>query len=95
MFLLCITIKIIVIILLIFYIVPKIFDFRLKDENNLPKQFFLLLKNIWYCENTMISIDSINIDNLKQMTIEEIHFLIISTETKIGYLQVCNINIYL
>jgi len=55
----------------------------------LPKQFYFLLKNIWYCENTMISMDSINIDNLKQMNIEEIHFLIISTETKIVYLQVC------
>jgi len=43
----------------------------------------------------MGSIESINMDNLKQMTAEEINFLIFSTESKIAYLQVSNIFIYI
>lgn len=63
--------------------------FQLEDEKHSSKQYFLVLKNIWFCENTMGSIESINMDNLKQMTAEEINFLIFSTESKIAYLQDC------
>jgi len=43
----------------------------------------------------MGSMESINMDKLKQMTAEEINFLIFSTESKITYLQVSNIFIYI
>ncbi|CAI6344316.1 unnamed protein product [Macrosiphum euphorbiae] len=63
--------------------------FQLEDKEPSSKQYFLVLKNIWYCENTMGSMESINMDKLKQMTAEEINFLIFSTESKITYLQDC------
>jgi len=60
----------------------------LEDENNLSKKYYLALKNIWYYENTMISMELSNIENLQQMNAEELHFLIFSTESKITYLEV-------
>jgi len=60
----------------------------MEDESNLSKKYFLVLKNIWFCENTMIGMESNNIENLQQMNAEELHFLIFSTESKITYLQV-------
>jgi len=86
-----ITMKITLIILLIFNIILKIFNFRLGDGNNLSKQYFLVLKNIWYYENSVLSMESNDINNFKQMNTEELHFLIFSTESKITYLQVSNI----
>jgi len=43
----------------------------------------------------MESIESINMNNLKQMTEDELNFLIFSTESKIAHLQVSNIFIYI
>ncbi|XP_060833475.1 condensin complex subunit 1 [Rhopalosiphum padi] len=63
--------------------------FKMEDESNLSKKYFLVLKNIWFCENTMIGMESNNIENLQQMNAEELHFLIFSTESKITYLQDC------
>lgn len=62
------------------------------DERHLSKQYFSILKNIWYYENT---IESINMEKLKQMTADEIHFLIFSTKSKIAHIEVFNIFIYI
>lgn len=60
----------------------------MEDENNLSEQYIFALKNIWYYENPMISMDLNNIEKLQRMNSEELHMLIFSTELKIMHLQV-------
>lgn len=60
----------------------------MEDENNLSDQYIFALKNIWYSENSMISMNLNNIAELQQMNSEELHMHVFSTELKIMHLQV-------
>lgn len=66
-------------------------NFRLEDLKDLSQQYFLVLKNIWYYENSM---EFVNIDKYKQMDEEEIQTLMYSTKSKIEYLQVSYVFIF-
>jgi len=73
--------------------------FRIRDENNLSEQLFILLKDIWWFEitNTSSALSSraLSISEFEQMTTEEIHLEVFSLESKIAYLQVSVVNIIL
>ncbi|XP_050546197.1 condensin complex subunit 1 isoform X2 [Daktulosphaira vitifoliae] len=63
--------------------------FELENENNsIVDQFFVCFKNIWWYQLKLPNIEC-NIDDLEQMTLEELSNKIYSSETKITYLQDC------
>ncbi|CAH1732771.1 unnamed protein product [Aphis gossypii] len=64
--------------------------FQVQDENNLSDQYIIVLKNIWYYENPMISMDLNNIEKLQRMNSNDLHMHIFSTELKIMHLQNCD-----
>lgn len=69
----------------------KIFSFKIQDENNLSEQFFSLMKEIWWYENTESSNVSNNCEKYEQMSAEELSHEIYTTESKIEYLEVLNL----
>lgn len=60
----------------------------MEDKNNLSDQYIFALKNIWYYENSMISMNLNNIEKLQRMNSDDLHMHIFSTELNIMHLQV-------